>query len=1069
MGSLFSSKPQTQTQTTVQNQSLSSATTPNAANQVQSFLANQLNVASQPYQGTAQPIAGFSPLQQQAFGLGQSNVGAYQPYLAGAQSALTSGTTPAYANVDQYMSPYINDVVKATQDQFALQNAQQLQQVRGNAAAQGALGGDREGVAEALAAQAQNMAQAPVIAGLYNTGYQNALTTAQNDASRQLQAAGLYGTLGGQAQQYGQSDINSLYNLGAQQQANEQANLTSQWQNSQNALAYPFQTGQYYAGLLGSLGGLEGSTSTGSSSGTGTGTGTVTPAQPSLGAQLLGAGLSAASLFAPVPYTTAANGGRIGYASGGLAVPYGGTGYVPATALAPAQVPTSPLPSAPAPMQMSTPSNVARPTGASDLVKEALGIASQLRQNGIRTPPSDDGALGRVAERFGVAQPSSTSPAAPSGASSAPGSWYSQYRGSNYDWVDPSDKPGSNALGVPDSSQGIALPSRSTLGKWFNVTAPNGQTLRLQQTDIGPAGWTGRGIDIAASAADRFGYSPKSFPTGGSFTWVPAEARGGRIGFADGGTPSFDEMWQDRIAPQDAEGPPMPQGLGTQVADASERAPWPDASAAPPPPAPPPPDLGGGSPDELNPRGGIAPAGPSAPSASSAPSGLSLSPDLRMALLAAGSKLMSTPGPIGVALGEGLGAGVSTYAAAQKLREQLAQRQESINRQNAQLEETKAYHRAQINQRNESRDLRERELRQTKWKPFVTEKGEQGLYNTETRETIFPGRGEAQSAAPSAPSAPNAPAPSASASEPAKAPSEPIDPVRVASAFQSVPIPQGMTVNGFAPDTRLDGPPVAPKQYNDKALDGLSPEEIRDVKAIASYDLAPSDMFPSRNQAMAQRRRFLMERAMDYDPEYKPSELQNVRRARYEFGGSGKQGIAVGSFNTAISHLNYLKTLYAALDNGDYTVINKLKNWYRDQTGSPLPGNVNAAKQIVGDEIVKAIVRGGNQALGDRQEVGNNFNRDKSLRAQLGVIDVYEALMAGQLHTLERQYRQATHRDDFREHLTPEARRALLGHFGSVAGAPTIAPSAPNRPTATGKNGEKYILSEDRKSWQKMQ
>ena len=86
-----------------------------------------------------------------------------------------------------------------------------------------------------------------------------------------------------------------------------------------------------------------------------------------------------------------------------------------------------------------------------------------------------------------------------------------------FGWTDPADKPNSNALGVPDAQQGIALPSRRTLGQYFNVTAPNGQTLRLQQTDIGPAKWTGRGVDISAAAGHQFGYNPKTFPTDASF------------------------------------------------------------------------------------------------------------------------------------------------------------------------------------------------------------------------------------------------------------------------------------------------------------------------------------------------------------------------------------------------------------------------------------------------------------------------------------------------------------------------------------------------------------------------
>jgi hypothetical protein len=94
----------------------------------------------------------------------------------------------------------------------------------------------------------------------------------------------------------------------------------------------------------------------------------------------------------------------------------------------------------------------------------------------------------------------------------APGSWYSQHQG-QYSWVDTGDRPGSNALGVPDSEQGIALPQRETLGQYYDVEFPNGQLRRLRHTDVGPAARTGRGIDIAAAAAEDAGYTPHNFPT----------------------------------------------------------------------------------------------------------------------------------------------------------------------------------------------------------------------------------------------------------------------------------------------------------------------------------------------------------------------------------------------------------------------------------------------------------------------------------------------------------------------------------------------------------------------------
>lgn len=109
----------------------------------------------------------------------------------------------------------------------------------------------------------------------------------------------------------------------------------------------------------------------------------------------------------------------------------------------------------------------------------------------------------------------------PAMASSGKGSWYSQYQG-QYTWRDPGDTPNSNALGVPDNRQGIAFLNRATLGKWFNVKAPNGKELLLIQSDIGPSASTGRLIDISARAAEAFGYSPTNFPTDSVFSWTSA-------------------------------------------------------------------------------------------------------------------------------------------------------------------------------------------------------------------------------------------------------------------------------------------------------------------------------------------------------------------------------------------------------------------------------------------------------------------------------------------------------------------------------------------------------------------
>lgn len=121
----------------------------------------------------------------------------------------------------------------------------------------------------------------------------------------------------------------------------------------------------------------------------------------------------------------------------------------------------------------------------------------------------------------------------PAPTASGKASWYGQYDG-KYRWRDSGDAPNSNALGVPDDAQGVSFPqANGTIGQWFAITGPEGLTTIEQQTEHGPAAWTGKSIDIHAACAERHGYSPHNipnspnpFPTPSIWSWrkVPAPA-----------------------------------------------------------------------------------------------------------------------------------------------------------------------------------------------------------------------------------------------------------------------------------------------------------------------------------------------------------------------------------------------------------------------------------------------------------------------------------------------------------------------------------------------------------------
>lgn len=74
------------------------------------------------------------------------------------------------------------------------------------------------------------------------------------------------------------------------------------------------------------------------------------------------------------------------------------------------------------------------------------------------------------------------------------------------------------ASGAPTSTPGIAVYNRATLGGYWKVTdTKTGRSAVLKQTDLGPAPWTGRKIDLTYSALNRFGYSEHNFPTDSTF------------------------------------------------------------------------------------------------------------------------------------------------------------------------------------------------------------------------------------------------------------------------------------------------------------------------------------------------------------------------------------------------------------------------------------------------------------------------------------------------------------------------------------------------------------------------
>lgn len=133
--------------------------------------------------------------QQQAYGAYNQAYSGAQPYqaaatgltLAGAQAVNPGELGPQQIN--QYMSPYLANVLQSTAALQNQMNQQAMSGQTGNAIRQGAFGGDRAGIAAANLAQQQQLANAKTFSDILNQGYGQGLATAQQQQQLGLGAA----------------------------------------------------------------------------------------------------------------------------------------------------------------------------------------------------------------------------------------------------------------------------------------------------------------------------------------------------------------------------------------------------------------------------------------------------------------------------------------------------------------------------------------------------------------------------------------------------------------------------------------------------------------------------------------------------------------------------------------------------------------------------------------------------------------------------------------------------------------------------------------------------------------
>jgi len=270
------------------------------------YLANLLTSSQGLFKPTSEGGLGlsmpFAPAQQAALSQGQQDaiaaalgagVGSYQPYLDQAQTGIegamqtAAGAGMSPTAYQDYMDPFLEDVVQRAQADIGRQGQIQEQAAKAKAVGAGAFGGSRQAVLEGEMGRNVLEQQARTGERLRSAGFAQASQLAQDAAKQQLQQAQLGGALaqgiaglGQQAQGMGVQDINTLLGIGGLQQQQAQTGLNIGQQNVLAQQQLPFQQIGFLSDIFQGVPALQQTTSQ-----------TTTP-PPSAMSQILGLGIA---------------------------------------------------------------------------------------------------------------------------------------------------------------------------------------------------------------------------------------------------------------------------------------------------------------------------------------------------------------------------------------------------------------------------------------------------------------------------------------------------------------------------------------------------------------------------------------------------------------------------------------------------------------------------------------------------------------------------------------------------------------------------------------------------------
>ena len=233
---------------------------------------------SNPYSYTGQRIANFDPREQRAFGLTDSAIGSYLPFLQTGTDVLGQsadvfrqgiGSRFDPTSTDEFFNPFLDRVAGRVEDRVGKFIADRTNRLNLGAARTGNVGSARQGIAEADITKQGIEGLTDALGSLYSRGFDAAQNLAFKDFQTGLDRDRALGAsladisgrtfnVANQLPNLQRQDISSLFSTGGLGRNRNQSLLDLDYQNFVGRYNLPFQNLQNVGNILAALGPLAG-------------------------------------------------------------------------------------------------------------------------------------------------------------------------------------------------------------------------------------------------------------------------------------------------------------------------------------------------------------------------------------------------------------------------------------------------------------------------------------------------------------------------------------------------------------------------------------------------------------------------------------------------------------------------------------------------------------------------------------------------------------------------------------------------------------------------------------------